>query len=93
MENTIKEYCKQKNKRLDVPVTLEESAFMKAREEAFHDACIAWNYLDKSKKKRIEVPDRPMNVVMHYDLPSKAMSHPDSPTYDENEIDDDALGG
>ena len=75
--NAEKEYCKEKGIDLKVSRQLRGAEFEIARDKAFRDACIVWNALDKTGKRRIKVPERPLIVEMTPAITDKAMSYSD----------------
>ena len=62
--NAEKEYCKQNGISINIPVHLQDEGFILAREKPFLNACRVWNCVDKSGRKRIVMPGRPLQVQM-----------------------------
>ena len=50
-------YLHENNLVLQVKMSAVGEDFDKQRQQALHDACVAWNELDKSQKYRIKVPE------------------------------------
>ena len=71
-------YCKANRINLAIQTHLCDAEFLVAREKAFLDAARVWNAIDKSGRKRITVPERPLQVQMVPVPYSEAMSHTDS---------------
>ena len=68
-------YCKENKINLAIPNRLCGDEFLAARDAAFHDAVQVWNAIDKSGRKPITMPERPLKVQM-VTLPYRsAMSH------------------
>ena len=68
-------YCKDHDKSLEIPTHLKDGDFKNARELAFRDACHVWNAIDKSGRRRIQLPEKVLNVSM---VPVLTTSDPDS---------------
>ena len=79
-------YCKTNNINLAISRTLRHEEFQVAREHSFLNALRVWNAVDTSKRKRIAIPERRMNVQMVLVPQCEAMSHSDS---DRESGDDD----
>ena len=50
-------YLKENNLVLKVDMSAVGEDFDKQRQQALHDACVAWNELDKSQRYRIKLPE------------------------------------
>ena len=50
-------YLKENNLVLKVNMSAVGEDFDKQRQQALHDACVAWNELDKSARYRIKLPE------------------------------------
>ena len=55
-------YCTEKNITFQVQADLEDGEYMIARQKAFVNACIAWNAIDKSKRKKIRLSPHELDV-------------------------------
>ena len=63
---------------LTIPQHVENGDYDRAKENAFRDACLVWNAVDQSGKRRIQVPEQHVKVQMVPVIKSKAMSHTES---------------
>ena len=68
-------YCNENGLSLTIPRPLGNQTYEYARDKAFHDACMTWNAVDKSGRKRIRIPELPLKKQMVPVLQSNAMSH------------------
>ena len=71
-------YCKENHINLAIQTHLCDDNFLFSRESAFLDAARVWNAIDKSGRKRITMPVRPLKVHMVPVPYSEAMSHTES---------------
>jgi hypothetical protein len=55
-------YLKENNLVLKVDMSAVGEDFDKQRQQALHDACVAWNELDKSQRYRIKLPSHTEEV-------------------------------
>ena len=86
-----KKHCKQNKINLAIQTHLCDDEFLVAREKAFQDAARVWNAIDKSGRKRITMPERPLNVQMVPVPYSSAMSHTGSDRGSEDSDRDDQV--
>ena len=70
--------CKTNKIHLAIATHLCDDQFLVNREQAFLDAARVWNAIDKSGRKRITIPERPLKVQMVPVPYSEAMSHTES---------------
>ena len=65
----VRDYCKDHSLCLEVESVLSGDEFLRAQQEAFYHACLAWNALDKSSKPRIKAREpflsRPVVELSH----------------------------
>ena len=90
------QYCNENGISLTIPPYIQKDEFKEAREKTFHDACLVWNAVDKSGRRRIKLSDRPLNVQMVPVNRNMAMSHTESDCESEASrcfIDDPVLFG
>ena len=73
-----KVYCNEHGIKLHIEPARKDSEFKAAQDKAFHDACMVWNAVDKSGKKRITMGEQSLHFDMVPLISSKAMSHTDS---------------
>ena len=78
-----KVYCNENGLSLTIPLPLSNQTYEYARDKAFHNACMTWNAVDKSGRKRIRTPELPLKKQMVPVLQSKAMSHNESEPHSE----------
>ena len=80
-------YCKDHDISLEIPSDLKDDDFKNARELAFRDACHVWNAIDKSGRRRIQLPEpKSLNVSMVPVLNHKDLSHHESDPDSEAEL-------
>ena len=83
-------YCKKNEIYLEIDKSLCSDKFMAAREQAFLNAMHVWNAIDKSGRKRIQIPERRLNLQMRVPDPKcEAMSHTESEAESEQDEGDD----
>ena len=70
-------YCKEHNLNLAISRELKDVDFERARERAFQDAWQVWNAIDKSKRQRLRIPGRRLDVQMRT-VPYREVVHTDS---------------
>ena len=68
-------FCSNHGISLTVPPCLKNGNFTDAREQAFRNACLVWNAVDVSGKKRIAVPAQDEKIQMVPVVKETAMSH------------------
>ena len=68
-------YCTEKNITFQVQADLEDGEYMIARQKAFVNACIAWNAIDKSRRKRIRLHPHQLDVNIVPKLDNTDMFH------------------
>ena len=75
-------YCREHGFNLQVPQDLRHEEFEGARRKAFRDACIVWNAVDKSGRRRIKILEDniDMSVSMVPVVKKLAISHTDCPS-------------
>ena len=72
-------YCKERGITLEIPGHLRDDDFKTARENAFRDACRVWNAIDKSGRRRIQLPEqKTLNISMVPVLKDDSHHGPDS---------------
>ena len=70
-------YCKEHNLNLAISTDLCAADFALAREEAFQNAWQVWNAVDQSKRQRLRLPGRHLDVQMRT-VPYRGVAHTDS---------------
>ena len=77
---------------MEIPDNLKDGDFKTARENAFRDACRVWNAIDKSGRRRIQLPEpKTLNVSMVPMTLANHESDPDSEAELERHDDDELL--
>ena len=59
-----KRYSEENGLNLSVSLSYGNDKYKEMRMNAFHDACMVWNAVDQSGKKRVQRYPRPLNVQM-----------------------------
>ena len=71
-------YCTETNITFQVQEDLEDGEYRIAQQKAFVNACIAWNEIDKSSRKRIRLHPHQLDVNIVPKLDNTDMFHAES---------------